>query len=128
VRQRSLPDYDGQITEQPTWMVMDAIRLAGITPTAAGYRIAPHLPFDTFSLRLPRIGVAGEPGVLRGYVRVEQAGEVELRVRSPSARKARAWVDGRAVRHRVVRGDVVFRVDAAAGPAVDWAVTWGGKS
>jgi hypothetical protein len=45
--------YDGQITEQPTWMVMDAIRLAGITPTEAGYRIAPHLPFVRFSLRLP---------------------------------------------------------------------------
>src|SRR5256714_4602026 len=33
--------YDGQITEQPTWMVMDAIRLAGATPTQSGYRIPP---------------------------------------------------------------------------------------
>ena len=44
-------------------MVMDAIRLAGITPTSAG---VPHLPFETFSPRLPQIGVAASSGVLRG--------------------------------------------------------------
>ena len=91
-------DYDGQITEQPTWMVMDAIRLAGITPTAAGYRIAPHLPFETFSLRLPRIGVAASPGMLRGYVRVVEAGRRRA-ARAPAARCARrAHLGGRHVR------------------------------
>jgi hypothetical protein len=117
--------YDGQITEQPTWMVMDAIRLAGVTPTAAGYRIAPHLPFETFSLRLPRIGVAAVPGELRGYVRVERAGKVELRVRvPPAARRPRTWANGRRVGHRTVRGDVVFRLDTTTTEAADWAVTW----
>jgi hypothetical protein len=118
--------YDGQITEQPTWMVMDAVRLAGVTPTASGYRIAPHLPFDTFSLRLSQIGVAASPGVLRGYVRVEQPGSVELRVRAPS-RKVRTWVNGRMVRHQIKGGDVVFHADAVVGVATDWAVTWGGS-
>jgi Glycosyl hydrolase 36 superfamily, catalytic domain/Glycosyltransferase family 36 len=118
--------YDGQITEQATWMVMDAVRLAGITPTAAGYRIAPHLPFETFSLRLPQIGVAQRRGELRGYVRPEQAGKVELRVQLPSApRRLRTWVNGRVVPHRVARGYAVFRLDATAGAAADWAVTWG---
>jgi hypothetical protein len=117
--------YDGQITEQPTWMVMDAIRLAGITPTGAGYRIAPHLPFDAFSLRLPRIGVAAGPGVLRGYVRVERAGEIELRVRVPgAAQRLRTWANGQVVRHRVAGGHAVFRLAAAEGMAADWAVTW----
>ena len=120
--------YDGQITEQPTWMVMDAIRLAGVTPTSAGYRIAPHLPFESFRLRLPTIGVAASPGMLRGYVRVEQAGEVELRVRVPSGRRLRAWANGRMVRHRVARGYAVFRVDSGGGVAADWAVTWGGRT
>jgi hypothetical protein len=120
--------YDGQITEQPTWMVMDAIRLAGITPTAAGYRIAPHLPFETFSLRLPQIGVAAGRGVLRGYVRVQQMDKVELRVRVPgAARGLRTWANGRAVRHRVAGGYAVFRLDVAEGAAADWAVTWGGN-
>ena len=120
--------YDGQITEQPTWMVMDAIRLAGITPTSAGYRIAPHLPFDTFSLRLPQIGVAASPGVLRGYVRVEQAGPIELRVRLPSGRNVRTWVNGLRVPHRRKREHAVFHLDASEDVAADWAVTWDGQA
>src|SRR4029079_7679523 len=97
--------YDGQITEQPTWMVMDAIRLAGITPTADGYRIAPHLPFETFSLRLTQIVCAAGEGMLRGYVRPVEAGEIELRVRVPKgARSLRTWAGGRSVRHRMAGG------------------------
>jgi hypothetical protein len=115
--------YDGQITEQPTWMVMDAIRLAGITPTAAGFRIAPHLPFETFSLRLPRIGVAASPGVLRGYVRTEGDGEIELRVRVP-VRRVQTWANGKPARHRVAGGYAIFRLDAAKDATADWAVTW----
>jgi hypothetical protein len=59
-----LTSYDGQITEQPTWMVMDAIGLAGIAP----YLVTSHLPMRTFSLRLPEVGVVASPGMLRGYV------------------------------------------------------------
>jgi hypothetical protein len=107
-------------------MVMDAIRLAGVTPTAGGYRIAPHLPFETFSLRLPQIGVAADAGMLRGYVRPIEAGEIELRVRIPKgARSVRTWAGGRSVRHRMVGGEVVFRAGATAGAPVDWAVTFG---
>ncbi len=119
--------YDGQITEQPTWMVMDAVRLAGVTPTKAGYRIAPHLPFARFSLRLPRVGVAAESRQLRGYVRPEQAGPIELRVALPrgvASASLVTWADGRRVRHRGGRGFVVFHVTASAGAAADWAVTW----
>jgi hypothetical protein len=105
---------------------MDAIRLAGITPTAAGYRIAPHLPFETFSLQLPRIGVAASPGMLRGYVRVEQDGTLEMRVRVPSTRRVRTWANGQPVRRRVAGRDVTFGLDATKNAAADWAVTWGG--
>ena len=106
---------------------MDAIRLAGITPTAAGYRIAPHLPFETFSLRLPRIGVAAGPGVLRGYLRVEEEGAIELRVRVASARKVRAYVNGGKVPHKIAGGFVVFQVSATPDAVADWAVTSGGS-
>jgi hypothetical protein len=119
--------YDGQITEQPTWMVMNAVRLAGITPTATGYRIAPHLPFETFSLRLPRIGVAAETAMLRGYVRPETPGPIELRIRVPDgAGRVRAWASGRRVRHRIVRGYAIFRLDGDPVAPADWAVTWAG--
>src|SRR5439155_7380741 len=60
--------YDGQIMHQPAWSLFDAIKLAGIEPTAAGYTIAPHLPFTRFSLRFPNVGVAYEAGRARGYL------------------------------------------------------------
>ena len=119
--------YDGQITEQATWMVMDAIRLAGITPTAGGYTIAPHLPFRRFSLRLPQVGVASERRLLRGYVRPEGAGPIELSVRLPGGVRTGSlttWVDGQVVGHAVKEGFVVFSLSGAAGAPADWAVTW----
>jgi hypothetical protein len=117
-------DYQGQITEQPTWMVMNAIHLAGVTATEEGYRIAPHL--GRFSLRLPRIGVARDVGRLRGYVRVAARGRLVLRVSGVprGARRVTAWGDGRRLAHRVSGGSVVFPITARPDRAADWAVTW----
>lgn len=120
-------EYDGQVTEQPVWMVMNALRLAGVTPTRDGYRIAPALPFSRFALRLPRIGVARERGRLRGYVRPEAGGPVAVEVRLPAgveAARVTAWADGRRVAHRTGDGTVTVELDARAGRAADWAVTW----
>ena len=117
--------YDGQITEQPTWMVMNAIRLGGITPTRDGYRIAPHLPFGRFALRFPQVGIAAGSHRLRGYIRPEETGPLELRVRVPStARSPRTWAGGRKVSHRRAGRFVVFTLDATAHAPADWAVTW----
>jgi hypothetical protein len=119
--------YDGQITEQPTWMVMDAIRLAGMTPTMAGYDIAPHLPFSHFSLRLPRIGIASEAGRMRGYMTPEGDGPFQLTIHLPagvSGARATTWADGHVVAHRTQGSVVRFDVPARRGTAADWAVTW----
>ena len=119
--------YGGQITEQPTWMVMNAIRLAGITPTEKGFRITPHFPFARFSLRLPEVGVASERGRLRGYVRTQRTDVLELRVTlPPRAADAAlvAWADGCVVTHARTGRVVVFDLPAEAGTPADWAVTW----
>ena len=119
--------YDGQITEQPTWMVMDAVRLAGVTPTERGFRIAPHLPFAPFSLRLPRVGVATSARAIRGYVVTEADGPVELEVHVPTASGlVHAWAGTHAVPHKLGGGSVVFQVTAHTGAPADWAVTWTG--
>jgi len=100
-------------------------RAAGIEPTAAGYRIAPHLPFERFSLRLPDVGVARARGVLRGYVTPRRSGalEMEVRVTARPGEVLTVWVQGRPVTRKVV-GDVVrFRLPARAGRPADWAVT-----
>ncbi|HEV3230434.1 MAG TPA: hypothetical protein VGY97_13240 [Solirubrobacteraceae bacterium] len=117
--------YSGQITEQATWMVMDAIRLAGITPVGTGYRIVPHLPMNNFSLRLPQIGVASEPGVLRGYLRPEQSGSVQMQVAAPpgtDVHRLVAFADGRQVPSTVQDGLVTFALATQAGRSADWAV------
>src|SRR5262245_37257498 len=108
-------------------MVMDSIRLAGITPTRRGYRIAPHLPFSRFSLRLLRISVAARSTQLRGYVRPVESGPIELRVKvplgaAPGSLAVRAG--GRAVGFRLAAGSVVFRLRGRADSAADWVVTW----
>ena len=119
--------YSGQITEQATWMVMDAIRLAGITPTQKGFDIAPHLPFSRFKLRLPKIGVASERRRLRGYVRPEQAGSISLDVHPPASADSGSlvtWANGKRVSHTFAGTAVRFRVPGSAGKPSDWAVTW----
>jgi hypothetical protein len=118
-------DFDGQNTEQATWMVMDAICLAGVTPTASGFLITPHLPLRRFSLRLPDIGVASVPGPLRGYVRVQQSGSLTMIVTLPAGLRGSAiaaFANGRRVKSRNRGSLVIFTLPAHAGRAADWAV------
>ena len=116
--------YDGEITEQPTWMVMDAIRLAGITPVRSGYVVEPHLPMATFSLRLPDVGVAAAPGLLRGYVVPAQGGVLRMQVSRPAGSHGRvvALADGRRANATVRAGLVTFTLPTRAGHAANWAV------
>lgn len=117
--------YEGQITEQPTWMVMNAIRLAGVTPVESGYDVIPHLPMKSFSLRLPQVGVAQRPGLLRGYVRPLRGGWLLMHVSAPpgtSLKRLRTYADARLVPHAITNGLVVFGLPTAAGRAADWAV------
>jgi hypothetical protein len=117
--------YEGQITEQPTWMVMDAVRLAGVTPVEDGYDVTPHLPMRTFSLRLPYVGVAQKPRLLRGYVRPMQGGRVVMHASLPpgaSLHGLRTFADGRQVRHTVRSGLVVFTLPTVGGRPANWAV------
>jgi Glycosyl hydrolase 36 superfamily, catalytic domain len=111
--------YDTQIMHQPAWSLFDAIRLAGVTPTADGYRIAPHLPMDTFSLRLPRVGVSAARGRLSGFVRPEASGVLRMRVRADGRR---AFANGRRVAAKAEDGFVVFDLPARADQAAEWSV------
>ena len=68
-----------------------------------GYRIDPQLPLASFSLRLPNVGVAVRRGVLRGYVRPQRGGPLQIEV---------------ALRGRVKR----FKIRTRAGRATNFAV------
>lgn len=120
-----IPSYSGQITEQPTWMVMNALNLAGLAATKRGYRIAPRLPLRRFSVRMPEAGVAGAPGLLRGYVHPRSPAPIELRVELPKgARRVQAWNGAHELRIRRSGRDAVLTVRADGRRRIDWAVRW----
>ena len=118
-------NYDTQIMHQPAWSLFDAIKLAGIEPVADGYRITPHLPMSSFSLRLPEVGVAEAPGVLRGYVRALSTGLLRMDVASPAGADpatVSAYAEGRRVASSARGGLIAFDLPTQAGQPADWAV------
>src|SRR5204863_285404 len=108
-------NYDTQIMHQPAWALVDAVKLAGLEPVAGGYRVIPRVPMKTFSLRLPDVGVAAAPGVLRGYVVPGRTGALKMSVAGPAG--AVAYADGRRVAARAHDGMVDFELPAQAGQA-----------
>jgi len=120
-----ITNYEGQNTEQPEWMVMGALTLAGVTPTELGYRVSPHFPFSDFSVRFPTIGVSGQTGALRGYIRPLATGRLLLEVAVPrDATRVTCVVDGSVVRATVSSRGARFWVSAQRDRSVDWSVTW----
>jgi hypothetical protein len=121
----AIPGYDTQIMHQPAYSLFDLLKLAGVDPTANGYRIVPHLPMSSFNLRLPDVGVAQKPGLIRGYFRAASA-NVTIDVAPPpgvSAATAVAYADGRRVPSTVANGLVEFMLRTQGGRPADWAVT-----
>jgi len=117
--------FDGEITEQPTWMVMDAVDLAGVTPDEGGYEIKPHLPMSTFDIRFPQVGVAQQEGTIRGYL-TTSGGSLTMRVAPPpgvQAAEAVAYAGKKQVPSAVVGGLVQFTLKTRAGKPADWAVS-----
>lgn len=117
-------EYAGQIMHQPAWSLFDAIKLAGITPTTEGFRIMPELPFATFTLELPEIGVAYGRRAARGYVRVAQSGALTMQVKTPGdGRRWHVWIGRHRVTWALRRGVVTFMLPARRGRTVAWKVT-----
>jgi hypothetical protein len=121
----AIPGYDTQIMHQPAYSLFDLLKLAGLDATGDGYRIVPHLPMSTFNVRFGDVGVAQQPGVIRGYFRTA-GGAVTMDVAPPpgvAADQAVAYADGQQVPATVVGGLVQFTLPTPAGRAADWAVT-----
>ncbi len=117
--------YEGQNTEQPEWMVMDALTLAGVTPTKLGYEISPHLPLASFSVRFPTIGVAKGKRALDGYVHPLATGRLLLQVAVPrGVSGVECQVNGAAVRAKLSSGWATFSVMGRRSTSVSWSVSW----
>jgi len=118
--------WQGENMHQPAWLVTATVKLAGIDPTGAGYRITPHFPRQEFSLRLPEVAVEYRAETARGYVRPQGSNAMRMDVALPqglaSANDALITVDGHRVEHRLENGRVVFELPADHGRVIDWAV------
>jgi hypothetical protein len=117
--------YDTQIMHQPAYSLFDLLKLAGVEATQAGYQVVPHLPTSTFDIRLPQVGVAEQPQLIRGYV-TTTGGDVQMRVAAPpgvATNRVTAFAGGTAVPHTVVEGLVQFTLATKPGRPADWAVS-----
>ena len=110
---------------QPSWSLFDALKLAGLNPVEAGYRIEPHLPMRSFSLRLPDAGIEYGGARARGYLRPHGHERLQMTVSLPAALRhgaVAAYADGRRVASHRAGGSLRFRLQARGGSLVDWAV------
>jgi hypothetical protein len=120
----AIPGYDTQIMHQPAYSLFDLLKLAGVDATGDGYRIVPHLPMSSFDVRFPDVGIAQQPGLIRGYFRIAAA-SMTIDVAPPpgvAPEQAVAFANGRQVPATVVDGLVQFTLRTQAGRAADWAV------
>jgi len=120
-------DWEGQNCEQPTWLVMNSIQLAGIASTERGFTIYPHLPLDHFSLAFPRVGLEVSKYALRGYVQALRTGDLVFRVHL-SEKARRKKLDVRAGNQLVTSsldGNwLQFTLHVEANSRAEWSVSW----
>ena len=115
--------YEGQVMHQPAWSLFDAIRLAGITPTEAGFEIRPALPMRTFSLGLPEIAVAYGRAGAHGHVVIATRETLTMRVAPPAGDHGwRVYANGRPTRAVLRAGMLVFELPARPGHAASWTI------
>ncbi len=117
--------WNTQVMHQPAWSLFAALKLAGLEPVRDGYRIDPHLPLKSFTLRLPDAGIEYGRTRARGYLRPHGRRALRMTVSLPAAlRRGRvaAFVEGRRVASRRDGSDLTFSLRARGGRSLDWAV------
>jgi hypothetical protein len=104
--------------------LLDAVKLAGIGHRGGAIAIDPRLPFDSFAIRLPLIGVAYLPGRHRGYYIPIVAKRFKFAVRAPAGldpQCLRLKVNGAPATHSVdSEGLVCFESDGEPGVRICW--------
>ena len=94
--------------------------------TAAGYLIAPHYPFNSFSFRYPQTGIASQPGLAARLLPPAGRGpHPDAAVRLPGGvSKASVYQNGLPLAASVAAGYANFTLSGHAQQTVDWAVSW----
>jgi hypothetical protein len=96
-----------------------AIKLAGIRPRDGAIVIDPHVPFDSFALRLPLLGVAYLPDRCRGYYTPVTDDTFTFAVRPPAG-AGTLMVNGQVAAFAVKDGRWWFTVPGRSGKRIVW--------
>jgi len=76
-------------------------------------------------LRMPQVGVASQPGLLRGYIVTHANSILTMHVSLPpgsAGKSIQAYADGQPVASTMQDGLVVFSLPTRAGSNAQWAV------
>jgi hypothetical protein len=120
-------DWEGQNCEQPTWLVMNSIQLAGIEATESGFTIYPHFPLDHFSLSFPQVGLEAGRHALAGYVRTVRGSELVMKIHLPElarGKKLEVRIGTQRVKTSAEGNWVHFTVHTKPASRADWSVSW----
>ena len=106
--------------------LLDAIRLAGIDPCGERIEIDPKLPFSSFALKLPLVGIAYLDDRARGYYVPQAHGLFAFRIRIPRACRPdaiRLVLCERVYDRPVVEGGfVLFEAPSEKGKRITWEI------
>jgi hypothetical protein len=89
--------------------IIDAVKLAGVEPTARGLRFEPRVPGEAVSLHTPAVTFEHDAQRVRAVVDFATAGEVELAL-------PEVW--GGAARVEIRVGDAPVEARGAAGSVI----------
>ncbi len=105
--------------------LLDLIRLCGIDPIGPALRISPSLPFDSFALRLPLLGLSYLHDRHRGVYRPVTEGSFRFEVALPkglSCGTFRFFLNGEEAEPSCHNGHVGFEMVGGPGIPVDWEI------
>lgn len=122
-----MTDYPVMNMNRHAHPLFAALKMAGIDPRGNTIVFDPHVPFDTFAIRTPLLGVAYQPRAARGYYRPVAAGAFQFAVRPPAGLPSEEMalrIDGQLARFQLDdKGRVCFEVQGAPGGEIRWEMT-----
>jgi hypothetical protein len=122
-----MTDFPVMNSNRHSGPLLDAIKLAGIEPRGDVIVIDPRMPFDSFAIRLPLIGVGYLPGRCRGYYAPIARDSFHFAVRPPAgvdAKAATVKCKGEAIAFTIEDGGLIC-FDAVGSPneKITWEIT-----
>jgi hypothetical protein len=120
-----MTDFPVMYMNRHSGPLLDVIKLAGIDPCGERITINPLLPFPSFSLKMPLMGIAYLEDRVRGYYNPHQQGFFRFRVRLPlriEPQAVRFLLCGEPAVPVFEDGFVLFERASGMGEMITWEI------